>query len=110
MTFTERHLLQENYGEGNRMKYLKGGLAGAGLAAASHIMGMGDDSGDNSGSTHLDDMRTAHDEGHLWNSTLQKGQDALGFFKGSGNTGGTTPDPNQSQTPTGVKDYHPSGA
>ncbi len=105
MNFQDRHLLQEDFGQGNRMKYLTGGLAGAGLMAASHIMGMGDDSGDNSGATHLDDAKDAYDKGTLWNSTVQKGQDALGWLK-SDNAGSTND--HQTQTPTGVQPYTPN--
>ncbi len=87
MTFQERHLLQEDFGQDNRMKYLKGGLAGAGIASASHIMGAGDDSKNNTGDTWMDDLRTDHNEGNLWNGIVQKGQDAVGWFK-SDDSGG----------------------
>ncbi len=104
MNFQDRHLLQEDYGQGNKMKYLTGGLAGAGLMAASHIMGAGDDSGDNSGMTHLDDAKDSYDKGTLWNDTVQKGQDALGWLKSdSGNLPSVNPE--QTQTPTGTQAY-----
>ncbi len=105
MTFQERHLLQEDYGQGNRMKYLKGGLAGAGMMAASHIMGMGDDTDDHSGATHLDDAKASYDKGTLWNDTVQKGQDALGFFKSDSGHNSVTQDPGQSQTPINQQPY-----
>ncbi len=86
-TFQERHLLQEDFGQSNKMKYLKGGLAGVGATAASHIMGLGDETEDNSGNTWLDDAKDSHEQGTLWNDTVQKGQDGLGFLK-SGNSNG----------------------
>ncbi len=103
MTFQNRHLLEEDYGQGNKMKYLTGGLAGAGLTAASHIMGDGDEP------SALDNMKDAHQDGGLWNHIMGKGQEGLGWLK-SDNSGGSDSSVNehQTQTPTGVPEYTPS--
>ncbi len=93
-TFKERHFdfIEENFGNDNRMKYLKGGLLGAGGLAAAHIMGGGEaDEG------ILNTAKETYDQGGvsgLWNSGMggiQKGLEWLKTDNSPGTPNITTP-------------------
>ncbi len=94
MTFQDRHLLQEAFLNDNKMKYAKGGMLGAGLMAAGHIMGDSD-----VGEGLLDDLKTAHNEGNLQNTMVDKAQSAVGWFK-SDNSGSDSYKPPQTSLNT----------
>ncbi len=91
-TFKERHLslVEENVGSENRMKYLKGGLLGAGGLAALHVMGGGEaDEG------VLNVAKETYDQGGmsgLWNKGMDSAQKGMEWLK-TDNTGGATPTP-----------------
>ncbi len=66
----------EHHLKDNWKKYAGGAGLGALGMAASHVLGDSD-----VGEGHLDELKTASKDGQLWNTLLDKGQNAIGNLK-----------------------------